>query len=415
MTTYLSKRPSRLPAFPPIDVERVDEAAKGLARAYLEQSGTPALLEHDAYTFATDRPGREAGELLTDREYAQQVLDAELASDEALAALPEAPEAGEQAAPQAVAVSKKTSAQAFAPRAAAAPRQVEAPQASGPRSDYVVNRVRIGGGQAVLNAQILRSGAFAQPVLETALPVVADRSCYAIELSGVSPGADHLDALLFAVSLIDRQPSLELGVAVSFTSHQFLSTLGWAVNAAAYERMRRVIAELECIRLTYHDRSRPRDGKTHISRVFSSISMPHADSEAQRWTVVLPGALFRIYGFGRNSVIDLQARAALRGEYGRWLHGFFSTQQAGVERVYDAEELCRAGGLNSTRLTDDFKQLRANLSVLAEGVVRNRRNEKRFRPLIAGNWSFEKDPQTHRPLVRATRLGQEQEGAALPA
>jgi hypothetical protein len=43
-----------------------------------------------------------------------------------------------------------------------------------------VGRLRIGRGQAVMNNQILRSGAFSGPSLDTALPVIADKASYSV-------------------------------------------------------------------------------------------------------------------------------------------------------------------------------------------------------------------------------------------
>jgi hypothetical protein len=359
MTTYLTQRPAALPVFPVLDLAYADSRAKSRAMDYLEQTASPALLQLDLGTQAVDRPGLNPEAYLTDRAYAQLVVEAA--------------------------------------------RHDEAFVLGGAPSQDIVNKLRIGNGQAALNSQLLRSSAFSRPALGIPLPIVADRSSYSIELGGLSPAPDHLDALLYAISRINRLPSLELGVPVSFTSHQFLSTFGWAVNSSSYQRMYRTISDLERIRLTFHDRSRPSQGKTHISRLFSSVTMPHPDSVAQLWTVVISGNLFRIFDYGRNSVVDLEARAAIRGEFGRWLHQFFSTQKRGMVRTYDAEQLCRAGGLRSARLADDLKQLRAGLLLLETGAVPGQRIRTRFEPLLEPGWSLAKDKASRRYMVRASR------------
>lgn len=274
---------------------------------------------------------------------------------------------------------------------------------------YKVGNLRIGRGQAVMNNQILRSGAFSCPSLDTALPVIADKASYSVELRGVAPRADHLDVLLFAVSLIDRAPHPDLGVRVSFTSHQFLSALGWAINSEGYARLSLVLQELKRIELRYHDKSTPKAGRIHVDNLIGSLVMPDADNESQRWFVTLPATLFRIYDLRRNAVIDLKARAAVRSEFGRWLHGFLSTQEPGLERGYDAEAVCRAGGLNSARLSDDIKYLRATIEVLKAGQLTYRGKVRQFSPILGEGSRVERDPETGRYVFVATRLGRADE------
>lgn len=368
MTRYLAKRPSALPPLPALDAARVTAAMHAAASAFLH--AIEGLERHLDNTLATGRPGRPATELMADDEFARLILTLPVS-------VPEDAEAEEGDA----------AAASLAPA-------------------YAVGKLRIGRGQAVMNNQILRSSAFSGPSLDTALPVLADKSSYSVELHGVSPRADHLDVLLFAVSLVDRTPHPRTGVEVSFTSHKFLTTLGWAVNSAGYERLVQVIRDLKRIEFQYHDRSRPKDGRIRVDNFFSSLDMPDRDNKEQIWRVTLPAALFRIYDLRRNAVIELQARAAIRSDFGRWLHGFISTQQAGKARVYDAEAVCRAGGLHCARLADDLKYLRATLAILAKGELTYRGKLRQFRPVLSEDSRVEFDKSTGRYLLHATRVGE---------
>jgi hypothetical protein len=363
MTCYLAVRPTDLPPLPALDAGWVTEAMKAAATRFLE--ATEGLDELLAQTLATERPGRASHELMTDDEFAALIVDLPISQVEESA-------------------STNT--------ACALPA-------------YTVGKLRIGRGQAVMNNQILRSSAFSAPMLDTALPVIADKNSYSVELHGVSPRADHLDVLLFAVSLVDSAPDPRLGVEVSFTSHQFLTTLGWAVNSAGYKRLEQVIRDLKRIEFQYHDRSRPKDGRIRVDNFFSSLDMPDRDNKEQIWRVTLPASLFRIYDLRRNAVIELQARAAIRSDFGRWLHGFISTQQVGKERVYDAEAVCRAGGLHSARLTDDLKYLRSTLAILAKGELTYRGKQRTFKPILTGDSRVELDAVNGRYMLRATRVG----------
>lgn len=366
MTCYLAPRPSQLPPLPELDPTRVTVRMHEAARQFLADAQD--LDELMGETLATDRPGFAASALMTDEDVARAILE--------LPAMSAEQEASVAAQPQHTAA-------------------------------YMVGKLRIGRGQAVMNNQILRSSAFAAPSLDTALPVIADKASYSVELHGVAPRADHLDVLLFAVSLVDRTPDPKLGIEVEFTSHKFLTTLGWAVNSSGYDRLVQVIRDLKRIEFQYHDRSRPKDGRIRVDNFFSSLDMPDRENKEQIWRVTLPAALFRIYDLRRNAVIDLQARAAIRSEFGRWLHGFMSTQQVGKTRTYDAEAVCRAGGLHSARLSDDMKYLRQTLKVLAAGELTYRGKQRHFKAVVSEDSCVELDPATGRYLLHATRVGDE--------
>ncbi|WP_448170648.1 hypothetical protein [Rhizobacter fulvus] len=256
---------------------------------------------------------------------------------------------------------------------------------------YTVGKLLIGRGNAVMNNQILRSGAFASPSLGAALPVLADSSSFTISLHGVSPAADHLDLLLFAVSLIRTAPHPKLGVAVSFTTGQFLSTLGWAKNSDGYERVVQTARDLKRIELTFTDRSDTQYQKVHLVNFFATVIFPDRLSRERRWTVVLPAALFKVYDMRRNAVIDLKARAAIRSDFGRWLHAFFSSQTPSLERRFDAVALCAAGGMNCARAADTIKHLRVVLEMLSRGEVEVRSKTRNFAPVVESGWRIELD------------------------
>lgn len=382
MTRYLCPRPTALPALPALDITRVDRRMAEQAEAWLDAVAAPELQKLAQETLGQDRPGLDPDELLTDVQYAERVLTL-VGSSEPL----KAAKSGDAPNTPTRAVGQTLKAQ----------DTFRLDQA------YQVGRLRIGRGMAVMNNQILRSGAFSGPSLDTALPVIADKTSYSIELRGVAPRADHLDVLLYAVSLVEQTPDPEHGVKVSFTSHQFLSTLGWAINSEGYARLSTVLQELKRIELRYHDRSSPKQGRIHVDNLIGSLVMPDAENETQRWTVTLPATLFRIYDLRRNAVIDLKARAAVRSDFGRWLHGFLSSQEPGRERAYDAEAVCRAGGLNSARLTDDLKYLRATMKILQEGKLVYRGKERQFEPVLAAGARIERDKETGRYLLYATR------------
>mgnify|MGYP005750440521 CR=1 FL=1 len=361
------------------------------AENYLRAEQTQAL---DGGSAATERPGAPDELMLTDREFAQAVVDAYRSQSS------QNEHAGKDASEEPAAGARKAHRASPGASPGASPAEPEAePQDARPR--YVVGKLEIGGGNAVMNSQILRSGAFSLPELGVPLPVVADRDSFEITLSGVSPTQDHADVLLYAVSKLDRAPDPKLGVSVSFTTHQLLKCLGWTVNSRSYEKLRRIVQDLSEIRLTYRDRSDPRNGRvTEGERVFNSVTRPEQNAIDQTWDIVLPVSLFRIFELKRNTLIDLRARAAIQSDFGRWLHAFVSSQKPGELRSYDARELCRAGGLRSERLTDDLKILRASLKVLEEGVVHRSRKGlagggtdlvKSFDPVVASGWSVEKE------------------------
>jgi hypothetical protein len=379
MTTYLSKRPSKLPPLPDLDASRVTPVMRAAAALFLHE--TSKLSAQFADTLANGRPGMPDGELMTDDDFARWIIDA----------VPAAPVA------------------AAAPLPSKAATGTVPPQSQIPLfgQAYEVGKLKIGRGQAVMNNQILRSSAFAGPSLDTALPVLADKSSYSVQLHGVAPRADHLDVLLFAVSLIHQTPDLKTGIEVSFTSHKFLTTLGWAVNSEGYERLVQIIRDLKRIEFQYHDRSNAKDGRIRVDNFFSSLDMPDRENKEQIWRVTLPAALFRIYDLRRNAVIDLQARSAIRSDFGRWLHGFISTQQVGKRRSYDAEAVCRAGGVHCQRLTDDLKYLRVVVKILAKGELVYRGKLRKFKPILSEDSCVVLDKETGRYMLEATRVGEE--------
>lgn len=124
---------------------------------------------------------------------------------------------------------------------------------------------------------------------------------------------------------------------------------------------------------------------------FAAVTFPDRQNRARTWTVVLPSALFKVYDLRRNAVVELNARAAIRSEFGRWLHAFFSSQTPSLERRFDAVALCSAGGVSCARPADTIKHLRAVVEMLTRGEVLVRSGTKRFAPVIASGWRIERD------------------------
>lgn len=366
MTRYTSgRRPTELPPLPRMTATLPSAAMKSAAQRYLTQSED--LQELDMQTMATERTGCDESWMMTDREFASAVI-----------AAPGAP---------------------TALKAASAPATEE--PASPSTGKYRVGKLEIGGGNAVLNSQILRSGAFSAPELGVPLPVVADRNSFEISLEGVSPTQDHADALLYAISRIDQSPDPMLGTVVSFTTYQLIKAMGWSMNSRGYEHLRNVIRDLGKISLTYYDRSDPKNGRvTEGERVFNSVTRPEQNAKDQRWSIVLPPSLFRIFELKRNTLVDLNARAAIQSNFGRWLHAFVSSQKPGERRNYDAHALCEAGGLRSGRFSDDLKVLRETLAMLETGRVRRKSKGsetgvavKTFEPVVAVGWELAKESE----------------------
>jgi hypothetical protein len=388
MTRYVSgTRPLCLPPLPRMSAHQPTRAMQAAARRYLEQ--TRGLEELDAHTLATERSGVDEDQMLTDREFATAVLAADPAS--AQEGLPASRQSIDEE-PQALATVGEPDTGSAANSAAS------------PNGKYRVGRLEIGGGNAVLNSQILRSGAFSAPELGVPLPVVADRNSFEISLEGVSPTQDHADVLLYAISLIDRTPDPMLGTVVSFTTYQLIKSMGWSMNSRGYEQLRKVIRDLSKISLTYYDRSDPRNGRvTEGERVFNSVTRPEQNAKDQRWSIVLPPSLFRIFELRRNTLVDLGARAAIQSSFGRWLHAFVSSQKPGERRTYDAHALCQAGGLRAARFSDDLKVLRETLAILERGqVLRKSKGRgpdgsdmtiKRFAPVVATGWELTKSSE----------------------
>jgi hypothetical protein len=166
------------------------------------------------------------------------------------------------------------------------------------------------------------------------------------------------------------------------------------------------------IELSYNDRSEMHSDKSLAVNLFASVTVPDGQSGEQKWTVVLPAALFRILNLRRNAVIDLRARATIRSEFGRWLHGFFSTQTPGLERRFDAIALCAAGGISCARPADTVKRLRAVVGMLSIGKVLSAGQTKLFAPIVNKDWRVEVGRESGYVLVASRVERSESEDAA---
>lgn len=343
MTRYLfDPRPGALPPFPNLSLGRRSPALLAAAHAYLQATTAPELLALDSETMAVDRPGGDPELMLTDRQFAQAVLDEPITSG-----------------------SEPAASVAWPP--CPMPRALS-PRQQAMRGPWVVGSVPIGRGVAVMNSQVLRSAAFCRPELGVPNPALSDLRGYEILVDGFSLSQDHLDLLLYAISRLRYEPPVDQPALVSFTRRGFLSALGWSKGADGYERLTKAIDELAAARLTYRDGVRPATNGVVQSAALLERVEPSESAKLGQCTLALSSSLCGMLRFGRNTVVALEARAAIRGEFGRWLHGFVSSQKPGEPRRYDAEAVCAAGGLMASRLTDRLKTLRRTLQDLEAGT-----------------------------------------------
>jgi len=80
------------------------------------------------------------------------------------------------------------------------------PRMQSKRGPFVVKKLRIGRGVAVMNSQILRSAAFCKPELGAPYPALSHLRGYEISVTEMTLTQDHLDLLLFAVSRVRYEP-----------------------------------------------------------------------------------------------------------------------------------------------------------------------------------------------------------------
>ena len=379
MTVYLNGgRPRELPPFPEIRIDAPSQAMAEAACAYLATVDSDDWRDFDADTFGTERPGADPSVLMTDREFAMAVIVGASSGNAHWTArvAPEAsPTHGEAGSPPQHA--------AYVAEGAGTYEDVTTPPAL---------RRRTGA----INSQLLRTAAFCNPPLDVNLPLVGDRQTFRVAVSVVSLAQDHLDVLLFIMSRLPLDPERLHHSTVTLHERELLQTMGWGVNSKNFARLRRTLAELCAARFTLIDTDNPK--QTALERVALIETKPLPSTGTQRRATevhVLP-AIHAMLRLRRNTIIDLAARAAIRSEFGRWLHAFASSQKAGLLRTYAAADLCRAGGLRAERLTDDLKSLRANLTVLEAGTTsrpsRSTKLEsghrvKEFRACVRAGWT----------------------------
>lgn len=369
MTTYLlGDRPNGLPEFPNISWQSPSAEMRRAARAYLDDTCSRELLPLDANTMAVERPGRDADEMLTDRQFAKAVLEAPAETSEAAA------------------LSRVDPVNLNRQRAMQGP--------------FVVNGVPLGRGVAAMNSQVLRSAVFCRAESGVSYPAVGDRRGYELSVNGPALSQEHADLLLFLISRLKYRPQPATPAPVAYTSRGFLCAMGWSTSAEGYRRLERVTHELCDSRLSLVDSSGRMQSLRNVKLVERTDAL--AAASPMRPELALSADLIALLQAGRNTVVDLAGRAALRGDFRRWLHSFVSSQKPGEERQYDAEALCAAGGLKSRRLTDDLKALREALSVLENGCSMHaghalspsrlgaHSKSLSFSPVVASGWKVHK-------------------------
>ncbi|MCW5665460.1 MAG: hypothetical protein KIT35_16630 [Piscinibacter sp.] len=368
MTTYLlGDRPNGLPEFPDISWQTPSAQMRRAARAYLDVSCSTELLPLDANTMAVERPGRDADEMLTDRQFAKAVLEATAEASEAALSRVDLANLNRQ-------------------------RSMQGP--------FVVNGVPLGRGVAAMNSQVLRSAVFCRAESGVSYPAVGDRRGYELSVNGPALSQEHADLLLFLISRLQYRPQPAAAAPVTYTCRGFLCALGWSTSAEGYKRLERVAHELCDARLSLVDSSGRMQSLRNVKLVERTDAL--AAASPMRAELALSADLIALLQAGRNTVVDLAGRAALRGDFRRWLHAFVSSQKPGEARQYDAEALCAAGGLKSRRFTDDLKALREALSLLENGCSMHGGHSLSpsrpgahfkslsFSPVVASGWKVHK-------------------------
>lgn len=379
MPRYFATRPRALPPLPHLDASSLTSSCRQAARDWLAAldkiDGARQLI---ADTFAADRPGLDPADLLTDEEYMRRIAETPDAD------LVDAPAAPSKAKP--------------APKASRESASEPSPEPAyelAPGRGFLAGKVRAGAGRAAMAVQVLRSPAFSSPELGALLPLVADRKNARIIVEAPVPlTADHLDVLLFAISKVVNKPDPVLGTEVRFSIYEFVAALGWSDSQAGYARAIQSINELRRTNaILVEDVTAPKDKVDTIEfMLLGEFRRPGRGQADKKWSVNLPASLFELVEKSRCSLVDLNARAALRAPFARWLHGFFCTQTQGKRRAFGAVELCRAGGLQNARTANLLQHLRETLKCLESGQVERAGKTHHFAPVVAPGWSLTQDP-----------------------
>lgn len=400
MTQYsLPYRRREQPPVPTFDLAEPTPAKTRAARAYIKRvESNPKLLTLDVETIASCRPGLEPDEALTDLQYAHRYLAywSDYLHDD---------DFDEGRFKVRVQRRHVASDGTDSPKPQRRKRHFADAHEVLPWAPPRFGKLVMHGGFAVMSSQVLRSQVFQSPPLDTELRALGDRSIFRLKVTGFSPNSDHYQLLLFAISRMSGNPDPELGAVVRFTTNELIAELGWSRNTKSYERLARLIEELKKVRLKFEVKAEK--GKVVTDGpLFSCVTEKREEEETRDWQVVLTPSLLQLFGFQRNTLLEMRACRALHtSSSALWLYSFVASQKPGEPMTFDVRQLCRASGLWAARDVDNRKALVKLLKSLQDGSAlrRNGAGDARastFEPIVA---AWELQSTSHGWKVAITR------------
>lgn len=390
MTRYhLPFRRSCQPPVPTFDLAEPTLDKARAARAYIAHvESDPKLLELDAETVASGRPGLDPDEDLTDLQFAHRYL-----AEWTPRRTNQVDEVDEDAL-----IPNDAGGTAVAPRRANLAR---AGRASLEGTELVpwtpprFGKVVIADGFTLMNSQVLRSRVFQSPPLDTWLRALGDHSRFGLMVRGFSPTSDHYQLLLFTITKMSGKPDPKLGAAVQFTTNELITALGWSRHSSSYARLKQLIDELQRVRLTFEvEGEDKRESVVSDAPLFGRVTQSRSAGKTYHWELVLTDSLLALFGLGRNTLLEMRACRALHTSTpALWLYGFVASQEPGKPKTFDAKQLCRSCGLSSARDVDNRKSLVKALKSLQDGSAKRRKGDalklSNFEPIVA-EWSLNK-------------------------
>lgn len=390
MTEYhLPYRRREQPPIPAFDLAEPTPAKARAARAYIKRvESDPKLLTLDVETIASCRPGLEPEEALTDLQYAHRYLaywsdyfhDDDFDEGRFKVRVQRSHVASDGTDSSKQQRRRRHFANAHEVLPWAPPR---------------FGKLVMHDGFAVMSSQVLRSQVFQSPPLDTELRALGDRSIFRLKVNGCSPNSDHYQLLLFAISRMSGNPDPQLGAVVRFTTNELIAGLGWSRHTKSYVRLARLIEELKRVRLKFEVKAD--EGKTSVvtdGPLFSCVTERREEEETRHWEVVLTPSLLQLFGFQRNTLLEMRACRALHtSSSALWLYSFVASQKPGESMTFDVRQLCRASGLWAARDVDNRKALVKLLKSLQDGSAlrRNGAGDARvstFEPIVA-TWELQ--------------------------
>lgn len=388
MTQYsLPYRRREQPPVPTFDLAEPTPAKTRAARAYIKRvESNPKLLTLDVETIASCRPGLEPDEALTDLQYAHRYLAywSDYLHDD---------DFDEGRFKVRVQRRHVASDGTDSPKPQRRKRHFADAHEVLPWAPPRFGKLVMHDGFAVMSSQVLRSQVFQSPPLDTELRALGDRSIFRLKVTGFSPNSDHYQLLLFAISRMSGNPDPQLGAVVRFTTNELIAELGWARNTKSYVRLARLIEELKKVRLKFEVKAEK--GKVVTDGpLFSCVTEKREEEETRDWEVVLTPSLLQLFGFQRNTLLEMRACRALHtSSSALWLYSFVASQKPGESMTFDVRQLCRASGLWAARDVDNRKALVKLLKSLQDGSAlrRNGAGDARastFEPIVAA-WELQ--------------------------